>query len=125
MHASADRCLSTGMGRSPPNPGSLFYVLRYPNMQRESKCVLAQGALSLYPARCIQTVLPRAPRAWAARGRAHAAVCTLCTHIVHTVPTVHTPAGVGVTCHVTCTRTAVSRFAELAHWQVGQLHEPV
>jgi hypothetical protein len=34
--------------RSPPNPGSLFYVLRYPNRQRESKCVLAQGALSLY-----------------------------------------------------------------------------
>ena len=50
-----------------------------------------------YPARCIQAVLPYVPRAWAARGRAHAAVCTLCTHTVHTVPTVHTPAGVGVT----------------------------
>jgi hypothetical protein len=48
MHASPDRCLSTGMGRSPPNPGSLFSVLRYPSRQRESKCVLAQGALSLY-----------------------------------------------------------------------------
>ena len=48
MHESAVRCLSTGMGRSPPNPGSLFYVLRYPNGQRESKCVLAQEALSLY-----------------------------------------------------------------------------
>jgi hypothetical protein len=47
MHASPDRCLSTGMGRSPLNPGSLFYVLRYPSRQRESKCVLAQGALSL------------------------------------------------------------------------------
>ena len=45
MHASAARCLSTGMGRSPPNPGSLFYVLRYPNGQREKKCVLAQEAL--------------------------------------------------------------------------------
>ena len=40
-----------GMGRSPPNPGSLFYVLRYPNGQRESKCVLAQEALSLYSCR--------------------------------------------------------------------------
>ena len=47
-YASAVRCLSIGMGRSPPNPGSLFYVPRYPSWQRESKCVLAQGALSLY-----------------------------------------------------------------------------
>jgi hypothetical protein len=27
--------------------GLVFYVLRYPSRQRESKCVLAQGALSL------------------------------------------------------------------------------
>jgi hypothetical protein len=27
MHDFPDRCLSTGMGRSPPNPGSLLYVL--------------------------------------------------------------------------------------------------
>jgi hypothetical protein len=50
-HDFLDRCLSTGMSRFFPNPGSLFYVLRYPNRHREScvlKCVLAQGALSLY-----------------------------------------------------------------------------
>jgi hypothetical protein len=30
-HDFPDRYLSTGMGRSFPTPGSLFYVLRYPN----------------------------------------------------------------------------------------------
>jgi hypothetical protein len=47
MHRPAD-VFRLAWVDSPPNPGSLFYVLRYPNGQRGSKCVLAQGALSLY-----------------------------------------------------------------------------
>jgi hypothetical protein len=48
MHDFPARCLSTDIRRSPPNSGSLLYVLKYPSRQRGSKCVLAQGVLSMY-----------------------------------------------------------------------------